>query len=84
MQSNELFDHTFIFNITYGQFDRMDSFEDAMIVKGYVVDVKEDYDTAVLEDGTMNQIRMEVNLLVSSITYLGKEDNSKVLEITHY
>jgi hypothetical protein len=51
-------------------------------VKGYVVDVKEDYDTAVLEDGTMNQIRMEVTLLVSSITYLGKDDNSKILEIT--
>ena len=60
----------------------MESFEDAMVVKGYVVDVKEDYDTAVLEDGTMNQIRMEVTLLVSSITYLGKDDNSKILEIT--
>lgn len=82
MQSNVLFDHTFIFNITYGPFDRMESFEDAMVVKGYVVDVKEDYDTAVLEDGTMNQIRMEVTLLVSSITYLGKDDNSKILEIT--
>ena len=51
-------------------------------MKGYVVDVKEDYDTTVLEDGTMNQIRMDVTLLVSSITYLGKDDNSKILEIT--
>ena len=82
MQSNELFDHTFMFNATFGSFERLESFEDAMVVKGYVVDVKEDYDTAMLEDGTMNQIRMEVTLLISSITYLGKDDNSKILEIT--
>ncbi|MBP5776436.1 MAG: hypothetical protein J6W56_02685 [Prevotella sp.] len=82
LQSNELFDHTFIFNITFNQSDRMDSYEDAMVVKGYVVDVKEDYDAVVLEDGTMNQVRIEVTLLISSITYMGKDDNSKILEIT--
>ena len=84
MLSNELFDHTFIFNATFGQFDRLESFEDAMVVKGYVVDVKEDYDTTVLEDGTMNQIRMEVTLLLSSITYAGKDDHFKKLEITRF
>lgn len=84
MQSNELFEHTFIFNATFGPFCRLESFEDAMVVKGYVVDVNEDYDTAVLADGTMNQIRMEVCLLVSSITYAGRDDNYKRLEITHY
>lgn len=82
LQSNELFDHTFIFNITFNQSDRMDSYEDAMVVKGYVVDVKEDYDAVVLEDGTMNQVRIEVTLLISSITYMGKDDNSKILKIT--
>ena len=84
LQSNELFDHTFIFNATFGPFERLESFEDAMVVKGYVVDVKEDYDTTVLEDGTMNQIRMEVRLLLSSITYAGKDDNYKRLDITRY
>ncbi|MBR0165813.1 MAG: hypothetical protein IJQ13_02915 [Prevotella sp.] len=85
MQSNELFEHTFIFNATFGPFDRLESYEDAMVVKGYVVDVNEDYDTAVLEDGTMNQIRMKVTLLLSSITYTGKEEKgNRLLEITHY
>jgi hypothetical protein len=54
-----------------------------MVVKGYVVDVKEDYDATVTEDGTVQQILIQVTLLLSSITYVGKDDNSKILEITH-
>ena len=84
MKSNELFDHTFIFNATFDDFGRLVSYEDAMVVSGYVVDVMEDYDTAVQEDGTMNQILIEVRLLLSSITYSGKEDSYKQLEITRY
>lgn len=82
MQQNELFDYTFIFNATFDQHDRLSSYEDAMVAKGYVVDVKEDYDATVTEDGTVQQILIEVTLLLSSITYVGKDDNSKILEIT--
>ena len=82
MQQNDLFDYTFIFNATYDQHDRLSSYEDAMVVKGYVVDVKEDYDATVTEDGTVQQILIQVILLLSSITYIGKDDNSKILEIT--
>lgn len=83
MQQNEPFDHTFIFNATFDQNDRLSSYEDAMVVNGYVVDVKEDYDATVTEDGTVQQILIQVTLLLSSITYVGKDDNSKILEITH-
>ena len=74
MQRNELFDHTFIFNASFDQTDRLKTYDDAMIVRGYVVDVK---------NGTVQQIMIHVILLLSSITYVGKEDSYKQLEITH-
>ena len=84
MQQNELFDHTFLFNATFDQRDRLKSYDDAMIVRGFVVDVKEDYDATVTNNGTVQQILVQVNLLMSSITYVGKENNSKILEITRF
>ena len=84
MQRNELFDHTFIFNASFDQTDRLKTYDDAMIVRGYVVDVKEDYDATETEDGTSQQILIQVTLLLSSVTYVGKEDNSKILEITRF
>ena len=85
MQSNELFDHTFIFNATFDENDRLKSYGDAMVVRGYVVDVKEDYDATVTKDGFVQQILIHVTLLLSSITYVGKEDKgNKQLEITNF
>jgi hypothetical protein len=85
MQSNELFDHTFIFNATFDENDRLKSYGDAMVVRGYVVDVKEDYDATVTKDGSVQQILIQATLLLSSITYVGKEDKgNKQLEITNF
>ena len=84
LQQNELFNHSFLFNATFDQRDRLKAYDDAMIVKGFVVDVKEDYDASVTEDGTAQQILIQVTLLLSSLTYVGKEDNSKILEITRF
>ena len=82
---NELFEYTFIFNATFDDNKRLKSFEDAMVTRGYVVDVKEDYDRAVTDGNLSDQIMVEVTLLLSSITYVGKEEqNNRKLEITNY
>lgn len=83
MQSNELYDYTFLFNATFDQRDRLKSYDDAMIVRGFVVDVKEDYDATVNEDGSVQQILIQVTLLLSSITYVSKDDKHQVLKITN-
>lgn len=82
MQQNELFDYTFLFNATFDQRDRLKSYDDAMIVRGFVVDVKEDYDATMTDDGTAQQILVTVTLLLSSVTYMGKDDHCKVLEVS--
>ena len=85
LMSNELFEYTFIFNATFDDNKRLQSFEDAMVTRGYVVDVKEDYDRAVTDGNLSDQILVEVTLLLSSITYVGKEEqNNRKLEITNY
>ena len=83
IQQNELFDYTFLFNATFDHRDRLKSYDDAMIVRGFVVDVKEDYDASVNEDGTVQQILIRVTLLLSSITYVSKDDKHQVLKITN-
>ena len=82
---NELFEYSFIFNATFDDNKRLKNFEDAMVTRGYVVDVKEDFDVAVTDENLSDQIMVEVTLLLSSITYVGKEDqNNRKLEITNY
>ena len=82
---NELFEYSFIFNATFDDNKRLKNFEDAMVARGYVVDVKEDFDVAVTDENLSDQIMVEVTLLLSSITYVGKEDqNNRKLEITNY
>ena len=82
---NELFEYTFIFNASFDENKRLKDFEDAMVARGYVVDVKEDYDRAVTDGNLSDQILVEVTLLLSSITYVGKEEqNNRKLEITNY
>ena len=75
--------YSFLFNATFDQRDRLKSYDDAMIVRGFVVDVKEDYDATVTEDGSVQQILIQVTLLLSSITYVSKDDKHQVLKITN-
>ena len=60
----------------------MKDYDDAMVVRGYVVDIKEDYAPAT-SDAT-DQMLVEVTLLLSRITYVGKEDRHMQLEITNF
>jgi hypothetical protein len=84
LQQKELCDYTFFFNATFNQNDRLKNYDDAMIVRGFVVDVEEDYDATATEDGIVQQILVKVTLLLSSIIYTGQEDKFKVLEVTTY
>jgi hypothetical protein len=84
LTQNELSDHTFIFNATFDQDMRLKAFEDAMMVSGYVVDVKEDYNSAATMEGHFVPMQVGVTLLLSSITYVGKENRYCKLNITQF
>ena len=84
LMQNNPFEHTFIFNATFDQNKRLKHYEDAMVARGYVVDIREDYKPLKIDGQTVDQMLIEVTFLLSSITYLGKDDRNKKLEITNY
>lgn len=67
--------YTFLYNTTYDQNDRIDTYEDGMIVDGFVVKVAQEYTTQRTGRDSDEQIMLHVKLLVRSITYLGTDKN---------
>lgn len=82
LKMNSRFPYTFVFNATFDKDSKLDSYGDAMVVYGYVVDVEETHNCVPSPDGSAQQMLISFDILVSSITYLGKESN-KSLYITH-
>ena len=82
---NELFEYTFIFNASFDENKRLKDFEDAMVARGYVVDVQEDF-SKIMTEGSADKESQEADTVSnSSITYVGKEEqNNRKLEITNY
>ena len=78
MQQNEPGDYTFMFNATLLNHVFVTGFEDAMVVSGYVVDVEDDFSTTPADDGSTEQMLINVKLLVANITYLGMNGNRNI------
>jgi hypothetical protein len=64
-----------LFNATFNVNQRLDNYEDGMIVNGYVIGIEEDYNSSKNSRGIDEQMTLNVQLLVRSITYLGRERN---------
>lgn len=76
---NDPYDYTFLFNATYNDQQRLKSFDDALIVNGYLIDVEDDF-TAGEIDKADKQMLINVKLFVNSITYKSKTKD-EVLQI---
>lgn len=72
-------DYTFLFNASYNDQQRLKSFDNALFVNGYVIDVEDDFSAGGKASGN-RQMLVRVKLFVSSITYKGKTKD-EVLEI---
>ena len=80
LKDNTPYTYTFLFNATYNSNMRLENYDDALVVDGFVVDVEDCFNTASAADGSTEQMLLKVKLLVNSFTYKGKE-NDKVLII---
>lgn len=69
---------SFLFNATYDPRMRLKDYEDGLVVNGFVVGVEEVYQTEANENGEFQQMLLNVKLLVSTVTYLGNEENSNL------
>ena len=61
-----------VFNATYDNNNFLTSYDSAMVVEGYVVDIVEHYDDDEAKEG--NQMSLEFSFLLTSITYIGEEE----------
>jgi hypothetical protein len=75
--SNEYTNFSFLFNVTYNANQRLENFEDGMVVNGYIVHIEENYASRADQAGSNTQIEMKVKILSRSVTYLGSDNNYK-------
>ena len=80
LKSNAPNTYTFAFNATFDAQKCLSDYEDAMIVSGYIIDIEENFDSAKNENGESEQMLINIKILLSSITYVGKNSN-KTLSI---
>ena len=70
--SNDSQIFSIVFNATYDNNNFLTSYDSAMVVEGYVVDIVEHYDDDEAKEG--NHMSLEFSFLLTSITYIGEEE----------
>lgn len=79
MGLDETFPYSFLFNAVFGANGRLSDSEDAMVAMGYLTEVEERYAAVSVDDGTDEQMLIHARLLVSKLTYMGRD---KTLNLT--
>ena len=79
MKLNGTFPYSFLFNASFNGLRQLSEYQDAMVARGYVVDLEESYDKAPGADGSTEQMLLHARLLLSKLSYLGRE---RVLDLT--
>ena len=75
---NSPFPFSFLFNASFNDNRRLRDYEDGMVVDGYVVDLKEEFESAPEAGGAAEQILLHVRMLVRSMTVLGQEEQNSL------
>ncbi len=78
LKSNNPNTYTFVFNAVFDEQKKLSDYEDAMIVAGHIIDIEEEFNSTRNEDGESEQIQFNVKILLSCITYVGKNSNKKL------
>ena len=75
--SNEHTNFSFLFNVIYNENQRLQDYEDGMVVNGYIVHIEEEYTSRTNQAGSSTQIELHVKILTRSVTYLGSDNHFK-------
>ena len=73
---NNNFEYTFLFNPHFGSNQRLINYEDGLVVNGYVVSIEEDFNSAKNSQNIDEQVILNIQILVRSVLYLGRDENS--------
>lgn len=75
IKSTESRPYTFVHTPSFDSKGVLESYDLAMVVTGYVVDVVESYDTVPDDQNRSEQMLVTVKMLLDNITYLGNENH---------
>ena len=67
--SNEAYNISMIFNPFFKKDDSLDKYDQVIDVRGYVIDIHENYSTEKRPDGAEKQMSATVQFLISALTY---------------
>lgn len=81
LKQNSRFPFSFMFNASFDENARLKEYGGGMVVYGYVVDIDEVHNCVPSIDGIGKQMLISFDILVSSITYLGRESNKNLFII---
>ena len=74
--SNDRYSYSILFNATFNTYLRLENYEDGLVVNGHVVSVEENYNADKSITGEEEQMMLDVIIMASSVTYLGREEKS--------
>lgn len=77
LASNDHFRFSFIFNATFNDNQRLASYDDGMVVDGFIVNIDEVSSVKIADKGEASQPLLTIKLLVRSVTYLGNDHDLK-------
>ncbi len=79
---NESQTFTIVFNATYDEWGMLANYESATVVEGYIVGITENYDSDKAAEQS-EQMTLEFSFLLTSITYIGENDNNLTLNFVN-
>jgi hypothetical protein len=77
LSQNGHYNVSFLFNATFDSNNRLSGYDDGMVVDGYVVKIEEIFSTEKTALGQDEQVLLDVDMLVRSIEYMGRDNNLK-------
>jgi hypothetical protein len=60
---------------------RLSTYEDGMIIDGYVVSVEENYNSAKNKENREEQVILDIKILIRSVLYLGRDESSNLKSV---
>ena len=77
IQKHESFGYSFLFNATFSVTNTVESYEDAMVARGHIIDIEEVF-ASDTHNKQQEQMLMNVKLLLNTITFIGKQRNQEL------
>lgn len=82
MKENDPYAYSILFDVYFKNMSQMSNYEDAMVARGYLVEVEEMFDKTPQANLMVGQMLIHAKLLLTNITYVGVESNLKLQIVT--